>query len=557
MRGEAFRIKVGDAVEAFRSNFRVRDLRRTQLSFAGAWSSEWALTVGLAIVAFRAGGAGAVGVVALLRLLPAAIAGPFLATFADRFRRERVITAIGVVRAASIGGAAALLAMDAPAAPVYALAVVATVAGTPFRAAHSALLPSLCNSPHQLTSANAVRGMLDSLSTLLGPLLAAVLLAASTPAAVFAAAAALSLWSGALVMTLRYEAPPRPQRERGQGLWTETVAGVRTLAAMPTLAMLFGLAMTQTFTRGCLNVLTVVVAIDLLHMGEAGVGVLSAAVGAGAVLGSLGAAMLPGSARLGMWYGISIVLWGLPLVVMGLFAWQLVAVAMLATVGVANALLDVAGFSLFARLAPDDVLGRVFGVFEALVALSIGIGSVLAPAVIDGIGVRGALIALGCVAPVCALAAWHRLRVVDARMVTRDKEFALLSGVKLLRPLPLPVMEHLARHTKARWLVAGETVCRQDDVGDHFYVIADGEVDVLRDGEVVGHLHTGDGFGEIALLRDVARTTTVLATTDLEVHALARDIFVPAVSGYSASAAAANTKISGILESLRARGVGP
>ena len=80
-----------------------------------------------------------------------------------------------------------------PAAVTYGLAVVATVAQALYRPAHSALLPALCTSPRQLTSANAVRGMLDSLATLGGPLAAAILLAASGPAAVFAACAAASL----------------------------------------------------------------------------------------------------------------------------------------------------------------------------------------------------------------------------------------------------------------------------------------------------------------------------------------------------------------------------
>src|SRR6185503_318043 len=113
--------------------------------------SEWTLTVGLGIVAFRDGGAAAVGLVALIRLLPGAIAGPLLATLADRGRRERAISAIGFIRAAAMGLMAALLASGAPTAFVYALAVVSTIAGTPFRAAHSALLPFLCGTPNQFT----------------------------------------------------------------------------------------------------------------------------------------------------------------------------------------------------------------------------------------------------------------------------------------------------------------------------------------------------------------------------------------------------------------------
>src|SRR5690349_18655911 len=129
---------------AFASNLRSRDLRRAQLSFGAAWTAEWTLTVGLGIVAFRDGGAEAVGLVALIRLLPGALAGPLVATLADRMRRERAITAIGLVRAVAMGLMALVLTAGGPTALIYAFAVVSTIAGTPFRAAHSALLPSLC-----------------------------------------------------------------------------------------------------------------------------------------------------------------------------------------------------------------------------------------------------------------------------------------------------------------------------------------------------------------------------------------------------------------------------
>lgn len=548
--------RLGVVRDALSANVRSRDLRRAQLAFAAGWTSEWALTVALGIVAFRDGGAAAVGLVALVRLLPGAIAGPFLATLADRVRRERVIALIGVVRGACIAMMAGLLAMRAPVELVYALAALSTIAGTPFRAAHSALLPSLCTTPEQLTSANAVRGMLDSLSTLVGPLIAAVLLEVSTPAAVFAAAAAASVWSALLVVGLRYEAPPRAAAAGRTTIVADVREGMRAVAAHRDVALLIALAGAQTFTRGCLNVLTVVMAIELLDMGEAGVGVLSAAVGAGAVLGSVGASLLVGSRRLGTWFGVSIALWGLPLVLLGAVPEQAAAVALLAVIGVANALLDVAGFSLLARLAPDEVLARVFGLFEAIVALSIGLGSILTPVVIGLVDVRGALVVLGSICPALAAYSWLRLRRIDDAMLRRDEELGRLRAVPMLRPLPVPVMDHLARYLTRSHVPAGEAVFEQGDAGDRFYVIAAGEADVMGDGRGIRTLHDGDCFGEIALLRDVPRTTEVRARTDLELYALERDVFVPAVSGYTPASAAAETAVVRLLDAFRPRAVG-
>src|SRR6516162_9002583 len=87
----ALRARAGDIALAFGPNLRSRELRRAQLSFGAVWASEWAFTVGLSIVAFNDGGASAVGLVALVRLAPSAVVGPFAATLADRFRRDLLL----------------------------------------------------------------------------------------------------------------------------------------------------------------------------------------------------------------------------------------------------------------------------------------------------------------------------------------------------------------------------------------------------------------------------------------------------------------------------------
>ena len=241
-------------------------IRRAQLSFGAMWASESAFVVGLAVLAFRDGGVGAVGIVTGARMAAAALLAPFLATVADRVRRERVLTGVGLVRAASLGTAAVVAAAGGPTAVTYGLAVVATVALALFRPAHSALLPVLCSSPQQLTRANAVRGMLDSSATLCGPAAAAVLLAVSGPAAVFAACAAASLLGGLAVAGL--PTTPRRGRLRQTRAGHEMLQGFATIAAHRGLALITALGVVQTFVRGCLTVFVVVVAIDLLGDGR-------------------------------------------------------------------------------------------------------------------------------------------------------------------------------------------------------------------------------------------------------------------------------------------------
>ncbi|WP_107766038.1 MFS transporter [Nocardioides terrigena] len=540
--------RLADAGAAFTSNARNPDLRRAQLSFLGAWTAEWAFTVALGIVAYRDGGAAALGLVGLLRMVPSAIVAPLLSPLADRGRRERVLVVVSTVRGLATGAAAVVAAVGGASAAIYALAVLSTIAATLFRPAHSALLPSLCHTGHELASANVVRGMLDSAATLVGPLIAAVLLGVADVEVVFAVAAAASLWSAALLLRLQYDAPPRPAASARPRLVREAAEGIRVVAHHRDLALVLGLAAAQSFTRGALTVFSVVVSIELLGRGEPGAGTLMTAVGVGAVLGSLGASLLVGTRRLGAWFALGVALWGLPIALVGFVPVDFAALVLLAFVGVGNALIDVAGFTLLGRMAPDEVLARVFGVLESLVAVSIGVGAVAASWAVGAWGPRTALVAVGLVCPVLAAASWWRLRELDRTVGVHDEVVGLLQRVPMLRTLPLPSVEQLARGLERVDIPAGATVFSQGDVGDRYYVVESGEVDVVGDGRLLTTLGPGEGFGEIALLRQTRRTATVVARGDVRLQALLSDRFLAVVLGYTPSAREAALGVDEMLD---------
>jgi MFS family permease len=506
--------------------------------------------VALGVVAFRDGGAAAVGVVAFARTAPSFLLAPLGTALADRFRRDRVLAWSCLLRAAATAAAALLLVADASKVAVYALAMVATAAFTVFRPAHTALLPALCVTPLELTSANVVRGLLDSLSTLLGPLMAAVLLDIGSPGAVFAATAMLSLGSAALLVRLSYEAPPRGARQPLRRILGETVEGFRGLVRYREAGLLFGIGFGQTLTRGFLNVFLVVIALELLDTGDSGVGVLTAAIGAGAVVGSLGASVLVSGRRLAALAGIGVALWGLPLTLCGLLPHAAAVLVLMCVIGVGNALVDIGVFTLPARLVPETLLARVFGAFESLVALTVALGALLTPPVIGLLGVRGALVVLGVVAPAIVAVSWRRLRAIDASIAHRDAEIAVLNGVGMLRPLPMPAIDSLAVHVGHARFERGEEIFHQGEHGDRFYVIEEGEADVFGDGRLIRTLKAGDGFGEIALLHDTVRTTTVRARTPLALYTLDRRHFVPAISGYRSSAREAEAVVGDRLRSF-------
>lgn len=543
--------RLGGSIGALRDVVAQPELRKVQVAFALTWSGEAALTVALSVVAFRDGGVSTVGWVALLRMLPAAVASPVLSAYADRMRREQVLAAIAAIRAVALGAAALVLHAGGSTTVVYALAIVATIAFNVFRPAHSALLPALCTSTHELTSANVVRGVLDAGGALVGPALAGVLLAVGSATTVFAAGALLCLGAVGVLVRIRYEAPAAPHAAARKALVCDAVEGVRAAAGHRDLRLIFGLGFAQTFVRGALNVLAIAVAFEVLGTDDPGVATLWVAVGAGGVVGSFAVSLLVGSRHLGAWLGVALVLWGLPIALIGAVPQEALALAMLAVVGLGNAIADVPLYTLPVRMAPDAVLARVFGVFEALVAAGVALGAVVTPAIIDATGERTALVIVGLILPAFAVLSRRPLVAMDRRVGVRDDEVAFLRRVPMLSQLPVPGIEHLASRLRHLTVGAGRKVFEQGDAGDGFYVMTAGQAEVVGDRAVVKTLGPGEAFGEIALLRGVPRTATLRATTDLDLVVLDRDVFLDAVCGYTVSAEAAEAVVARHLATFR------
>jgi hypothetical protein len=189
------------------------------------------------------------------------------------------------------------------------------------------------------------------------------------------------------------------------------------------------------------------------------------------------------------------------------------------------------------------VRARVFGVLESVFLGTIAIGAILAPLLTAVLGARGALIAAGGGLSVLVLLFWRPLNALDAAAVP-ESELALLRGIPIFAPLPPVTLEQLASHLSRVRVPAGQVVFRRGDPGDLFYVIGGGEVVVALDGGPPVTLGRGAYFGEIALLRDVPRTATVTARTEVELYALERDVFIAAVTGHAPSAEAADAAIA-------------
>jgi MFS family permease len=223
----------------------------------------------------------------------------------------------------------------------------------------------------------------------------------------------------------------------------------------------------------------------------------------------------------------------------------------LAVLGLGNAVLDVAGFTIMQRSVPNAMRGRVFGVLESGVMLGTGIGSGLAPLLLALLDIRGALIATGLILPTLALVTWRWVARADADAVIPERELELLRGVPMLAPLPMTILEQVAGDLSEVSYAAGEPIIREGEVGDRFYILASGRTSVTSAGEERPELGPGDSFGEIALVRHVPRTASVVAIGPVEVFTLDRDAFCAAVSGDLRSSRAAEEVVERRLAETR------
>ena len=542
----------GQAVESFRVASGNPQLRLVLLARFATVTGRWASTIALAIFAFDAGGATYVGVLGVVRIVPSALAGGLAAALLDRVRTDRLLLGAGLARVVAIGAAGVAALSGGHVAAVFTLVAIESLLSTMARPLQTAALPFLARMPRELTAANLSLTTIESAGMLVGPVIGGVLVALWSPGAVLLVTAGTYLLSALLLARI-----PAWQRSRPPGAHVGppsagTIAGLRAINADKRLRLLVGLYCVENVVTGSLNVLVVIAALDLLKLGSSGVGELNAAIGIGGLLGAVAGAALVGRRRMASGFGLGLVLCGVPLVVIGVAPSVVPTIILLAILGIGVAIVDFSAVTLLQRAIHEDALAKVFSVLQSCFVVSIGIGAALAPVLVAWIGIRGALLASGAVLPVLVLLLWRRLTPLDTSGVHADDAVNALRALPIFEPLELPALERLARAVVPLPVEAGTAVITEGETGDRYYVIRDGEFDVTIAGESVRKLGHGEGFGEIALLRDVPRTATVTAVSASRLYALDRDHFLEAVSQSPPSADAAENVIDMRLGSLRA-----
>ena len=487
-----------------------RNLARLLFAW-GVWvTTDWALLITISMLALERSGPAAVGLVGALRVLPTALLTSPLSVLTDRWSRGRLLA----MAYAGWAGLAALLVWsavtEAPLGVLLVIIGVGSALAAVVRPTLQAIMPTLVGTPSQLITANSAYSTIEALGTVLGPGLCAALLAGMGPPGVFAVLAVL--FAAAAVVGLSIRTPYQPAQQSAVSSWQAWLAPLRGFAVLAGRGtrLMVTLFFAQTTMRGLLNVFVVLVATSIPGASEArrqslrggrrgrpgggGRGRRAGRESTGGLVdccrtvlvGRSGRADRPvdrpdgGLARSGC-----------------------------RRPGQCAA--DVFGYSLLNRLFPDHLAGRAWGAFHAGSAAVVALGSLAAPLLVLLLGLPGAMLLTGSLLALLPWLAWPWLRRIDAQVGGPEEDVALLRRVPLFAPMSVIGLERLARAAQPMTVTADQTIVREGERTDGFYVVTDGEVSVWRSRQRVRTLGPAEAFGEIALLEAGPRTATVVA----------------------------------------------
>ena len=527
------------------------NLRRIQLAFFGSLTGDWAYATAITVWAYQEGGATAVGIFQAARFIGMAVAGPLGAVVADRVSRKTFMMTTDLIRAVLVSVSAVILMMGGPAVAIYVLSVVAAMVGAPFRSAQAGLIPKLVDTPDELTASNAVAANLENAVLFIGPALGGALVATTDVAVVFWLNVASYLWSFFLVASIRVPAPgPSASAAEGvegddeaEGFLREVTTGFATVARDGDLRTVALLAAAQGFVWGALTVFMVIMAVSILDTGAAGVGYLNSIMGVATIGGGLVVLTRVSKGRLGQDMTVGVLGWAIPLIALAAFPSPVTVFAALAVIGLSDPWVNVGFETIPQRLAAERMISRVYAAVESALIGAMALGAVAAPLMVRWIGFEESMLVIGVLIAAYAASTLPRMRRLDARL-TEPAHLPLLRSIGIFAPLAPPVLEALARQLESVTFEAGAAIVREGETSDRFYVIADGSVEVTQAGRLLRTEVAGEFFGEIGLLRDVARTATVTALTDTTLLALERHDFLEAVTGVSEARTAADEVVS-------------
>jgi MFS family permease len=534
--------KLGLSIRALMLDFGNRDLGLLGLARVGTAFAGWCFAIALGVYGFEAHGATGVALVALIRFAPGAVASPFAGLLIDRYPRRTVLLLSSLAMGAVLAGAAIAATLDAPTGVVFAFPALFAIAACAYGPAESALLPSLAQTPQELSASNVTHSAMENSGFILAAIATGLMLEATSPGFVFAVATAVTAVTIGVLAAVRSDHRPQYEDEDDvSGVLRETALGLRALIWHPVLRLSSLTLVALLLFEGFADVLVIVMALELLHLGEGSVGFLNASWGFGALVGGAFLALLLDRGRLVVAIAGGSLVLGAATTLPGLWPERPAAYLGWFGIGIGFTFVEVAAKTLMQRLGSDETLGRIIGSLESARLAAMALGSIGAILLIELVGVRGALIVLGALMPVFVVVCWTRLRAFELGAPVAEGRYRLLRQSSIFAPLPVATVERLSHDLAPAEVAAGKDVIVQGEQGDRFFLIEQGEVEVFENGEFRRNEGPGESFGEIALLHDVPRTATVRTTAPTRLWMLEREQFLLAVTGHRRSRQIART----------------
>jgi len=512
----------------FRRVLQVPELRRVELSWGISKAALWGWVVIMNAIVFSQGGAWAVGVLLAARIIPGAIATPVVSVLADRWGPLQGLAIFACIRTLAMGTAVVAMALGAPVATLVVIAALEGLGSEPFDAVHHRVLPWLARSAEELTAANGLSEVLRMAGILLGPTCATILLLFVDPAIAICACAGVGLWGALLLKGLGDKVPATETSEVGSVLQS-LHQGCRNIFGDGDVLILVGVSAWTAMSTAALQVYATGLSMDFLALGNSGPSLLTALFGLGGLVGGMGSLLLAGRRNLVLPLLLGSWVIGVPLILMGLWPYAPMVFSAMALAGIGIVMLLVAGTTLMQRGIPLHLQAAVFGIYALIGNAFLGLGGLLGSTLVATIGLPAAISVTGLSMPVLTLLVLRSLRRFVARSYAYECEVDIVRQSPLFNILPIGPLERVAAALERRDLAVGEIAIRQGDMGQHCFIVSTGKVAVLVDGLQVSELTAGEVFGEIALLKDMPRTATVVARLPSAVYRLERRDFLAAL----------------------------
>ncbi|BEP16646.1 hypothetical protein acdb102_49570 [Acidothermaceae bacterium B102] len=506
----------------------------------------WSYNVGIAVYAYeRTHSASWVAIVTVGRYLPALVLSWLAHSLIERWPRRTVALTADLGCAAVMG---ALALAGAENAPLWLVTVIAAVSSTLARIQAASVLSLAADVvvESQLARAARLTGAAEAVATAVGSAAASALLVRFSPPALFLVNAATFVVSASLIATVR------PTRRRSTGTSSApqarddaSPAGARSFWPLQAAR---GLA---AYVYGVDIVVLTVVASRQFHSlsGTSAYGWLLAATGLGGLIAVTPLRRATGRLQTAPLLLVGLAVYTVPVLIFALDPPAAIGIVVQVVRGIGSVLVTSAAITGLQRSVPSSMAGRVFSTTQSLVLVGTCAGALSTPLLLGLTGFHATLV-ISALAPVAAGLALYPALARFGRQETDlltllDPRLSVLRGLRLLRDASRSTLYEIADAVVEVGVEPGVPVVREGAPSDALYVLTSGAVDVTGrgpDGPVLlRRLTAPDYFGEIGLLRESPRTSTVTSSTECVLWRIPGDVFLAAIAEAGASGALSDT----------------